>query len=106
MARKSKEEEAVAEFTAMLTADPKKPFDKKAVDAFMQAAWPTVERAFYCLPPDRMLQYFTKFMEWKLPRLASITFEDTTKPDATMDKLRQLYGKAYVDVTPTNTIEA
>lgn len=94
--KKDSEEPTVAQFVAKLTADPKKPFDKKQLDLFLQNAWPVVEQDFYNLPPDKRLYYFTRFMEYRMPKISAVQFEVNTGTNPTIEMLRQKYGGAYV----------
>lgn len=73
---------------------PKKdaPFNKKELQEFLSKAWPDMVDAFWDLAPRDKWAVFLKLMEYDLPKLSAVQFEDSTQKNSTIEFLRSMYG--------------
>ena len=73
---------------------PKKdaPFNKKELQEFLSQAWPDMVDAFWVLAPRDKWAVFLKLMEYDLPKLSAVQFEDSTQKNSTIEFLRSMYG--------------
>ena len=73
---------------------PKKgaPFNKRELQEFLSQVWPDMVDAFWSLSSRDKWTVFLKLMEYDLPKLSAVQFEDSTQKNSTIEFLRSLYG--------------